>query len=179
MMILFHLTCPFSYFNISGGPTIEGTEVTLSTPKYLHVADAMLIPTGKIEDFPGVEAGKAIVLGAKEPQFDHAFVVDSDTSNIPLDTRQGPLRKLVGFSHPKTQLHIDFFSTEPAFQFYTGEHIDAAAHGDTPARGARAGFCVEPSRYINAINVPEWRNQVVLKRGDTWGARTVYKAWKS
>lgn len=168
-----------SYFNISGGPNIDGTEVTLATTKYLQVADQMLIPTGRIEDFPGVEANKPIVLGAKEPEFDHAFVVDSDTTNIPLDTRKGALRKLAGFSHPKTQLHIDFFSTEPAFQFYTGEHINAAAHGDTPARGPRAGFCIEPSRYINAINVPEWRNQVLLKRGDIWGAKTVYKAWKS
>jgi len=170
---------PHSYFNISGGPTIEGTEVTLASTRFLEVADTQLIPTGRILEFPGVEVNKTIVLGAKEPAFDHAFVVDSDTANIPLDTRNGPLRKLAGFSHPTTHLHIDFFSTEPAFQFYTGELIDAAAHGDTPARGARAGFCIEPSRFINAINEPEWRRQVVLKRGDIWGAKTVYKAWKS
>lgn len=168
-----------SYFNIGDGPTIEGTEVTLSTSKYLAVVDENLIPTGKIEDFPGVEPGKAIKLGEIEPVFDHAFVVDTDTANIPLDSRKGPLRKLVGFYHPRTALHIDFFSTEPAFQFYTGEHINTQAVGDIPARGSRAGFCVEPSRFINAFNVPEWRNQVVLKRGATWGAKSIYKAWKA
>ena len=98
---------------------------------------------------------------------------------MPLDTRKGPLRKLAGFAHPTTKLHIDFFSTEPAFQFYTGELIDAAAHSDIPARGPRAGFCMEASRYIDAINNPQWKNQVLLKRGDIWGAKTVYKAWRA
>ncbi|RVX75264.1 hypothetical protein B0A52_00616 [Exophiala mesophila] len=168
-----------SYFNIANGPTIDGTEVRLSTSKYLAVVDENLIPTGTIEDFPGVEADTPIKLGETGPVFDHAFVVDTDTSNIPLDTRKGPLRKLAGFSHAGTALHIDFFSTEPAFQFYTGEHINAKAAAETPARGPRAGFCIEPSRFINAVNVPEWRNQVVLKKGATWGARTVYKAWKA
>lgn len=45
------------------------------------------------------------------------------------------------------------------------------------ARGARAGFCVEPSRYVNAVNVDEWRAQVLLKRGEVYGSRVVYKGW--
>lgn len=168
-----------SYFNIGDGPTIDGTEVRLSTSKYLAVVDENLIPTGTIQDFPGVEADTPIKLGETGPAFDHAFVVDTDLSNIPLDTRKGPLRKLAGFSHDGTSLHIDFFSTEPAFQFYTGEHINAKGAAETPARGPRSGFCIEASRFINAVNVPEWRNQVVLKQGATWGARTVYKAWQA
>ncbi|MBE3045999.1 hypothetical protein IMZ48_26360 [Candidatus Bathyarchaeota archaeon] len=47
-----------------------------------------------------------------------------------------------------------------------------------PARGPRSGFCVEPSRYVNAVNVPEWKGQMVLKRGEKYGCRIVYKAWK-
>jgi aldose 1-epimerase len=82
-------------------------------------------------------------------------------------------------SHPVTKLHLDVSSTEPAFQFYTGQYVDVAAAEDSPAKPPRAGICVEPQRYINAINVPEWRNMVVLKRGEIWGARTVYKAWKA
>jgi len=37
---------------------------------------------------------------------------------------------------------------------------------------------VEPSRYVNAINVPEWRNQVVLKKGQVYGAQIVYRGWE-
>lgn len=167
-----------SYFNLGGGPTIEGTEVTLHTSKHLPV-DAINIPLGGIEDFPGIQADHPFVLGAVEPDIDHCFVVDTDTREMPLDTRQRPLKPLLSAVHPATRLHLAVFSTEPSFQFYTGKHINAAATAHTPARGPRAGFCVEAARYINAINVPEWRNQVLLKRGEVWGSRTVHKAWKA
>jgi aldose 1-epimerase len=45
------------------------------------------------------------------------------------------------------------------------------------ARGPRSGFCVEPSRFVNAVNVDEWRGQVLLKKGEVYGSRVVYKAW--
>jgi aldose 1-epimerase len=48
---------------------------------------------------------------------------------------------------------------------------------DVPARGARSGFCVEPSRFVNAANVEEWKGQVLLKKGEVYGSRTVYRAW--
>jgi aldose 1-epimerase len=166
-----------SYFNLGDGPTIEGSEVTLYTSKYLVID--RLIPTGAIEDFPGIEANKPFVLGAVEPDIDHCFLVDTDTSDMPLDTRKRQLKPLISVSHPKTKLHLDVFSTEPSFQFYTGKQLNAAATADTPARGRRAGFCVEAARFINAVNVPEWRSQVVLKRGDVWGSKTVHKAWKA
>jgi aldose 1-epimerase len=150
----------------------------LYTSKYLAV-DKALIPTGAIEDFPGIEANKPFELGPTEPDIDHCFVVDTDSASIPLDTRKRELKPLISVSHPKTQLHLDVFSTEPSFQFYTGKHIKAAATEHTPERGSRAGFCVEAARFINAVNVPEWRNQVLLKRGDVWGSKTVHKAWKA
>jgi aldose 1-epimerase len=134
---------------------------------------------GHIGPYPGIEADKAFTLGKLEPNVDHCFLVDSDPSKIPLDTRRGPMKKLVSLFHPSTQLHLEISSTEPAFQLYTGQFVDVAAAEGSPARPPRAGICVEPQRYINAINVPEWRDMVVLKRGQTWGARSVYKAWKA
>jgi aldose 1-epimerase len=137
------------------------------------------IPTGAIEDFPEIEANKSFVLGAKDPDIDHCFVMDPSQPQIPIDTRHLIPQKIVELFHPKTQLHLEVFSTEPAFQFYTGKYIDVPATENTPARGPRAGLCIEPSRYINAANVPEWRNQVLLKKGQLWGAKTIYKAWKA
>lgn len=46
-----------------------------------------------------------------------------------------------------------------------------------PARGARAGIAIEPSRYVNAVNVDEWKQQVVLKKGETWGSKSRFTAW--
>ena len=55
--------------------------------------------------------------------------------------------------------------------------IDVPAKDGQPARGPRSGLCIEASRYVNAINNDQWRRQVVLKKGQIWGSRTVYRAW--
>ena len=84
---------------------------------------------------------------------------------------------------------MEVLSTEPQFQFYTGKYIETKARADgTPAFGKRAGIAIEPCRsdlvhwkkvdkswdlicvrFTNAVNVPEWRDMVVLKKGDTYG----------
>lgn len=176
-----------SYFNLSGANTsssIAGTEVTLSTNTHLPLDDGG-IPLAGVEAkaYPGIEAKKPFTLGATEPDVDDCFILPttatkSTPSTIPLDTRTSPLNLLVSASHPDTKLHLEVLSTEPAFQFYTGKYIDVPAVDGLPARGARSGFCVEPSRFVNAADVPEWKNQVLLKKGDVYGARTVYRAWE-
>lgn len=79
---------------------------------------------------------------------------------------------------------MEVHATDPAFQFYTGKYIDVPAAKtedgtEVPARGARSGFCVEPSRFVNAVNVPEWKDQVLLKKGEVYGSRIVYKGWST
>jgi aldose 1-epimerase len=137
------------------------------------------IPTGPIEEYPGVTANKSFTLGEKEPDIDDCFVANTNASNIPLDTRKETLQKLASFYHPDTKIHLEVLSTEPAFQFYTGKYIEVPAVEGLPARGARSGFCVEPSRYVNAVNVPEYKGQVVLKKGEKYGAKIVYRGWEA
>ena len=150
----------------------------LATVKHLPVNDK-IVPTGAVEDFPGLTANKAFTLGANTPCINHCFVFDIEAPDVPSDTRSLPMRRLVEMSHPSTGLHLEISSTEPAFQIYTGDYVNVAATADSPAMTARSGLAVEPCRYINAINVPEWRNQVILKRGQLWGSKTVYKSWKA
>ncbi|KAI0475246.1 aldose-1-epimerase [Xylariaceae sp. FL0804] len=179
-----------SYFNISGEPTIEGTEVQLCTPSYLPV-DGGGIPTGGPTAYPGVATDAPFTLGPQEPDIDDCFVVDgkseTSASEVPLDTRGRPLVRLCAASHPRSGVRLEVLSTEPAFQFYTGKYIDVPAvekedkdggHGPVPARGPRSAFCVEPSRFVNACNVDAWRGQVLLRKGDKYGCRNVYRAWK-
>jgi len=109
-----------SYFNLSGGPTITGTEVNLITNKY-QVVDDGGIPTGPIEEYPGVSAKKTFTLGEKEPDIDDCFVANTDPSSIPIDTRSSPQQKLASFYHPQTKIHLENHTTEPAFQFNTGK----------------------------------------------------------
>lgn len=166
-----------SYFNLSGAPTITGTKAELSTNLYLPV-DGNGIPTGGPTPYKGIEAATPFILGPEEPNVDDCFVFDTPApSAVPIDTRSEPLRKLVTAFHPDTSIHLEVHSTEPAFQFYTGKYIDVPAVGGVPARGPRSGFCVEPSRFVNAINVDEWKGQVLLKKGQVYGSRIVYRGW--
>ncbi|KAF2731084.1 aldose 1-epimerase [Polyplosphaeria fusca] len=165
-----------SYFNLSGSPTIAGTKVTLVSNTY-QVVDSGGIPTGPIEQYPKFTANETFTLGETEPDIDDCFLVNTDSSSVPIDTRTLPLQKLASFYHPESKIHLEISSTEPAFQYYTGKYIDVPAAGGVPARGARSGFCVEPSRYVDAVNVPEYRNQVLLKKGETYGSKTVYRGW--
>ncbi|KAF2086253.1 bifunctional protein GAL10 [Saccharata proteae CBS 121410] len=168
-----------NYFNLCGtpdAPSIAGTEVTLATDKHL-VVDGGSIPTGAIESYPGVLANTNFTLGEKEPAIDHCFIMDTRSDQIPIDTRPLELKKLAAFHHPDSRIHLEIHSTEPAFQFYTGNFINVPAVAGVPARGPRSGFCVEPSRYVNATNVDEWKSQVLLKRGAKYGSRIVYRGW--
>lgn len=97
---------------------------------------------------------------------------------MPIDTRASPLNKNVSAYHPGSGIHLEVLSTEPAFQFYTGKYIDVPEVAGVPARKARSGFCVEPSRYVNAANVDDWKSQMLLKKGEKYGCRIVYRAWK-
>ncbi|KAI8633530.1 galactose mutarotase-like domain-containing protein [Xylariaceae sp. FL1651] len=168
-----------SYFNLTGGPSIEGTVVQLCTPSYLPVDDGG-IPTGGPTTFSKVATNEQFTLGPQEPDIDDCFVVDPSASpnSVPIDTRSKPLVALVKAHHPESKIHLEVHSTEPAFQYYTGKYIDVPAIEGVPARGPRSGFCVEPSRFVNAPNVDDWKNQVLLKKGEKYGCRIVYKAWK-
>jgi len=179
----YNLTMSFaSYFNLNPtSPTIGGTTVTLDTEQYLAL-DSTSIPTGQIVAQSSVaSANTTFELGATSPSFDHCFVLDPH-AKTPLDTRDEPLRRLVTLSHPATQLCLEVLSTEPAFQFYTGDHIDVPElrtdQGEKiPARGSRAGIAIEPSRYVDAPR-EGWRSQCLLKQGEVWGAKSQYRAWK-
>ncbi|EEQ90256.1 hypothetical protein RJZ56_004488 [Blastomyces dermatitidis] len=165
-----------TYFNLGDGPTIEGTEAVLATDNYLPI-DSTGIPLGTIEHYNLTEVKKPFFLNATSPDIDDCFVMDTDPASIPVDTRSRPLRLNGAFKHLVTGINLEVHSTEPAFQFYTGKFINIPAVGGAPPRGPRSGFCVEPSRYINAPNEPNWRGMSVLKKGQIWGSKIVYKAW--
>jgi aldose 1-epimerase len=165
-----------TYFNLTGDETVDGTNVILSTNTYLPVDNG--IPTGGPVEHSSVESGKAMTLGAKEPAFDNCFTTATDPASVPVDTRSEPLQLHLAASHPKSGIHLQVLSTEPAFQFYTGDFTDVPAVEGAPARGPRSAFACEPGRWVNAPNVPEWKDMTLLRKGETYGARIVYKAWK-
>lgn len=174
-----------SYFNLNPSACdIGGTVVTLSSNHCLEL-DSDHIPTGRYLPHPCLpEPLTPFILGSSSPSFDDCLIINpsSSPSQCPLDTRSLPLQKLCSLSHPDTNLQLEIFSTEPAFQFYTGDGIEVpeliTREGEkVPARGARSGLAIEPSRFVDCAGREEWRNMCLLRKGEKWGARTVYRAW--
>lgn len=164
--------------------TTEGTVITLGTDQYLEL-DQCQIPTGRIITFPSIpQPGKSFTLGATEPAIDDCFVMDTTApQTCRLDTRSLPLRHLATISHPDTGLSLEIQSTEPAFQLYTGDGL-CIPEAETdegikiPSRGKRSGIAIEPSRYVDCAGREEWRGMCRLRKGELWGARSVYRGWK-
>lgn len=145
----------------------------------LHLlTDSAGMPTGEVGPFPGVPAGKPFTLTPDGPAIDNCFVFKNNPE-VPLDTRAEPLRTCVEASHPRSGVHLEILSTEPAWQYYTGEFIDVKATEGAPARGAKAGFAVEPHRFVDSVNIPQWKNQVLLKKGQTYGSRVIFRAYRA
>ncbi|BDD63264.1 hypothetical protein MAP00_008178 [Monascus purpureus] len=170
------LILPTTATSTSATPQPSKAQKPSSSDCYLPV-DTNGIPLDKIDKFPR-NVTAPFILHTTEPQLDDEAVVESDPSRIPLDTRAQPLKLLGRFDNPTSRLHLEVHSTEPEFQFYTGEYIDVPQVEGAPPRGQCAGYCVKPGRYINAANKPAWRFMCLLKRGEVYGCKNVYKAWQ-
>ncbi|MCJ1236595.1 hypothetical protein MMC14_004576 [Varicellaria rhodocarpa] len=174
-----------SYFNLNlPSTTVADTIVTLGTNLHLEIAPDG-IPTGRIITFPTVPStpNTPFTLTVSEPDPDDCFIMNPNPSSVPIDTRSLPPKQLITMYHPNTGLHLVINSTEPAFQFYAGRFVDVpevetSGGVKVAARGKRCGICVEPSRYVNAAGREEWRGMCRLRKGEVFGARTIYQAWK-
>lgn len=168
-----------SYFNVSPSRTskdasISGSVLHLNTDRYLALRASDNIPTGEIAALPSSKPGEGLLLGDNAPVLDHCFVLNPHPETVPVDTRSQPLQTCCTLMHPENNVCLQVLSTEPAFQVYSGDGIENATNG---AFGRRSGMAIEPSRYIDAINRPEWRGMVVLKKGEKYGSRIRYVAW--
>ncbi|ORY75455.1 galactose mutarotase-like domain-containing protein [Protomyces lactucae-debilis] len=165
-----------SYFNVTGNPSIDGMQVKLATDKYMAVDDE-LIPTGEIQSHPlfADAQDKAVTLGAESGiggSSDHCFVLDSNNS-LP-DTRRGELALFATLSSDKTGVTLTASTTEPSFQFYTGDGTNVQLAGEPRTFGNRSGVCLEAARYVDAARFPAWASQTRVQRGQTWGSLTRY-----
>jgi aldose 1-epimerase len=142
------------------------------------------IPTGTTSQHPDVRLFTAstplsITLGEKEPVFDHCFILDNAAAPT-TDTRPLPLREIAHLFNDDSRVNLLASTTEPTFQFYTGDGVNVPARGGNQSPlGPRAGLCLEAGRLINAVNDPDARMWVVLKEGAVYGSYTTYTVWLS
>jgi aldose 1-epimerase len=76
---------------------------------------------------------------------------------------------------PKSGRIMTVSSDQPGVQFYTGNFLDGSTKGKGTNYVQYAGLCLESQKFPNAINVPGWQDQVILRPGQTYRHVLVHK----
>lgn len=161
-----------SYFNLSGDPSksILNHQVKLHANEYTPVND-QLIPTGNIQnvvntpfDFSDFKPiGKDIE--KVDGGYDHNFIAKGE---------QEMCKVFEGFD-PETRRKLSVITTEPGFQFYSGNFLDGTFHSPegTPYK-KYSGFCIEPQHFPNSPNEKSFPS-TILHPNEKYNSKTIYQ----
>ncbi|MBB5711438.1 galactose-1-epimerase [Sphingomonas xinjiangensis] len=150
------------YFNLSGeasGATILDHLLQIPAARFTPV-DVTQIPTGALQAVGGTPfdfrtphaVGRDIAVEDEQLRigagYDHNFV---------LDGHFGSVRRIATLFDPDSGRVMDVHSTEAGVQLYTGNFLAGGAPG-TSGRvyGAHDGLCLEPQRFPDSPNQPEF-----------------------
>jgi len=165
-----------SYFNLAGhgdGNALDQI-LTLYASTYTPT-DKTQIPTGQIAsvkntplDFTSPdEIGRRINDSSQDLEFglgyDHNFILDDQSDG---------LKKAATLFDPTSGRRMDVFTTKPAIQFYSGNHLKHAGKGGA-AYPKRSGVCLETQFYPDSPNRPDFPSSV-LKPGMPYQHTTEY-----
>ncbi len=168
-----------SYFNLSGGKgDVLNHEVSINADNFIPV-DETLIPIGEVRSVKGTvfDFTKPVAIGAgindpKDEQiklgggYDHCWVINGAKDS---------LRLAATAYEPTSGRFMEVFTTEPAVQFYTGNFLKGDITGKNGVvYSKRSGFCFETEHYPDSPNQPSFPS-VVLRPGETYKTKTIYK----
>lgn len=174
-----------TYWNLAGRPSsVENHLMRVAASTYLPV-DPALIPTGELAPVVGTPFDLRVPtrLGDALHRFfpqaalthgiDHTYVLD-DAPDRAAGEEATP-RFAARVEEPGSGRTLELFTDQPGVQVYTGNFLDgtAALRGSSTARSGDA-FCLEPQRFPDAPNRPEFPSAVV-RPGVEYRHRSVFR----
>jgi aldose 1-epimerase len=166
-----------SYFNLRAGTEgdIKDHVLTLFADKYTPgmPPDGRVVPVaGTPFDFRKPKAIGKDLEAAGSPGADAPIGYDS---NWVVNGSPDKMRPVARVEDPSSGRVMTVEANQPGVQFYSGIFMDGSTKGKGRTHAQYTGFCLETQKFPNAINVPAWRNQVILKPGKTYRHDLVYK----
>jgi aldose 1-epimerase len=153
-----------TYWNLSGAGAAPILDHELLLHAHGYTPGDPMVPTGAVAGVRGTPfdftAGKRIgdelaAVGGKPVGYDHNFVVDGEP---------GALRPVARLRDPGSGRVLSLSANQPGVQFYSGNFLDGTVAGKAGRPYPQyTGLCLETQAFPNAINVPAWRDQVILR----------------
>ena len=162
-----------SFFNLAGAGTILDHQLTVAAERYT-LADASLIPTGALTSVRGTpldfttphRVGERIDQLRATDGYDHFFVLDHQGDTLVIAAR---------VEEPTSGRVMEVRTTEPGFQFYSGNCFNGSITGTGGMVFVRrGGFAIETQNFTDAMNRPEFP-QRILRPGATFTSTTAFR----
>lgn len=162
-----------TYWNLGGegSGSILDHELTLYAERFTPsaaVASGDPVPDGREQSVRGTPfdftTAKPIgrdlqAVGGQPIGFDHNWIVDGEPNE---------LRRVARARDPRSGRVLSLEANQPGVQFYSGKFLDGSLRGKSRTYQQYDGFCLETQKFPNAINVPAWRDQVLLRPGQAY-----------
>lgn len=164
-----------SYWNLDGLQIpIDNQILTLYADRYNPV-DQDCLPLGNVKSVKGTgidfQSGK---------NFKEAFQTFGDIDNnfflTTFSRKKNPNDLILAAKvySPRTKREMEVWTSEPCCQLYTGNFMERLNSFGKPCI-KHGAFCIETQKVPNAINIPKFRNSVILKPKDHYYHKTMHK----
>jgi len=161
------------YFNL-GGPSRSSA---LEHELVLHADQRTpgVVPDGTLLSVAGTPFDFRVkkALGRELPEREGAPRGYDD--NFVLRPSEGALWPVAELEDPVSGRSMHVSTNQPGVQLYSGNFLDGSLSGKGRRFTQHSAVCLETQAFPNAVNVPDWRKQVLLEPGQTYRHVQVFR----